>query len=44
MAIRGIEILEQYHGWLLAASRGFPLFDPSFWLLRLRQHRQRVHR
>ena len=28
MAIRGIEILEQYHAWLLAASRGIPLFDP----------------
>jgi len=28
MAFRGIEILEQYHAWLLAASRGFPLFDP----------------
>jgi acetylornithine deacetylase len=28
MAIRAIEILEQYHARLLAASRGFPLFDP----------------
>lgn len=27
MAIRVIEILEQYHGRLLAASRGIPLFD-----------------
>ena len=28
MAIRGIEILEQYHAGLLVESRGFPLFDP----------------
>jgi acetylornithine deacetylase len=28
MAIRVIEILEGYHARLLAASRGFPLFDP----------------
>jgi len=28
MAIRAIEILEQYHAWLLASSRGIPLFDP----------------
>ncbi len=28
MAIRAIEILDQYHARLLAASRGFPLFDP----------------
>ena len=28
MAIHSIEILEQYHDQLLAASRGFPLFDP----------------
>ena len=28
MAIRVIEILEGYHKRLLAASRGFPLFDP----------------
>jgi len=28
MAVRVIEILEQYHAKLLAASRGFPLFDP----------------
>jgi acetylornithine deacetylase len=27
MAIRAIEILEQYHARLLAASRGIPLFD-----------------
>jgi acetylornithine deacetylase len=27
MAMRVIEILEQYHGRLLAASRGIPLFD-----------------
>jgi len=28
VAIRGIDVLEQYHAWLLAESRGFPLFDP----------------
>ncbi|MBI3945042.1 MAG: M20/M25/M40 family metallo-hydrolase [Armatimonadetes bacterium] len=28
MAIRVVEILEGYHARLLAASRGFPLFDP----------------
>lgn len=28
MAIRAIEILEQYHDRLLAASRGIPMFDP----------------
>ena len=27
MAIRAMEILEQYHARLLAASRGIPLFD-----------------
>jgi len=28
MAVRAMEILEQYHARLLAASRGIPLFDP----------------
>lgn len=28
MAMRVVEILERYHARLLAASRGFPLFDP----------------
>jgi acetylornithine deacetylase len=28
MAVRAMEILEQYHDRLLAASRGIPLFDP----------------
>jgi acetylornithine deacetylase len=28
MAIRVVEILEQYHARLLAASRGIPMFDP----------------
>jgi acetylornithine deacetylase len=28
MAILGIATLEQYHAWLLAESRGIPLFDP----------------
>jgi acetylornithine deacetylase len=28
MAIRAMEIFEQYHARLLAASRGIPLFDP----------------
>ena len=28
MAVRGMEVLEQYHARLLAASRGIPLFDP----------------
>ena len=28
MAVRTMEILEQYHARLLAASRGIPLFDP----------------